>query len=78
MSRRCARVVRAAMELGIRHLTLFSFSSENWSRPIEEVDFLFGLFRRYIRRDVVELHSAGVRISVIGRRDRRAGRHPRR
>jgi undecaprenyl diphosphate synthase len=67
------RVVRASMELGIRHLTLFSFSSENWSRPVEEIDFLFSLFRRYIRRDVVELHSAGVRISVIGRRDRVPG-----
>jgi undecaprenyl diphosphate synthase len=60
--------VRAAIELGIGHLTLFSFSSENWSRPPEEVDFLFGLFRRYIRRDVAELHAAGVRITVIGRR----------
>ena len=63
------QTVKAAVELGIRHLTLFSFSSENWSRPAEEVDFLFGLFRRYIRRDVVELHSAGVRISVIGKRN---------
>jgi undecaprenyl diphosphate synthase len=64
------RVVRAAMDAGVRHLTLFSFSSENWTRPVEEIDFLFSLFRRYIRRDVVDLHSAGVRISIIGRRDR--------
>ena len=63
------QTVKAAIELGIRHLTLFSFSSENWSRPAEEVDFLFGLFRRYIRRDVAELHSAGVRITVIGKRE---------
>jgi undecaprenyl diphosphate synthase len=62
------QTVRAAVELGIGHLTLFSFSSENWSRPIEEVDFLFGLFRRYIRRDVAELSAAGVRITIIGRR----------
>src|SRR6476619_1322795 len=48
------QTVKAAIELGIHHLTLFSFSSENWSRPAEEIDFLFGLFRRYIRRDVVE------------------------
>ena len=61
--------VKAAIELGLRHLTLFSFSSENWSRPREEVDFLFGLFRRYIRRDVAELDAAGVKIIVIGRRD---------
>jgi undecaprenyl diphosphate synthase len=60
--------VRAAVELGVPYLTLFSFSSENWSRPREEVDFLFGLFRRYIRRDVAELHSAGIKINIIGRR----------
>jgi undecaprenyl diphosphate synthase len=60
--------VKGAIELGVRHLTLFSFSSENWTRPVEEVDFLFGLFRRYIRRDVAELHSAGVRITIIGKR----------
>ncbi|MEJ0096952.1 MAG: isoprenyl transferase [Bauldia sp.] len=60
--------VRAAIELGIGHLTLFSFSSENWTRPIEEVDFLFGLFRRYIGRDVADLHASGVRITIIGKR----------
>src|SRR5664279_6481548 len=49
------QTVKAAIALGIRHLTLFSFSSENWSRPAEEVDFLFGLFRHYIRRDVADL-----------------------
>ena len=62
------QTVRAAIDLGIRHLTLFSFSSENWSRPVEEVDFLFGLFRLYIRRDVGDLHAAGCRITVIGKR----------
>jgi len=63
------QTVRAASELGIAYLTLFSFSSENWSRPRTEVDFLLGLFRHYIRRDVAELHSNGVRVTVIGRRD---------
>jgi undecaprenyl diphosphate synthase len=63
------QTVRAAIVYGIKHLTLFSFSSENWSRPAEEIDFLFSLFRRYIRRDVAELHAAGVRITIIGRRD---------
>jgi undecaprenyl diphosphate synthase len=62
------QTVKAALELGIEHLTLFSFSSENWTRPVEEVDFLFGLFRRYIRRDVADLDAAGVRITVIGKR----------
>jgi undecaprenyl diphosphate synthase len=63
------RTVRAAIDLGIGHVTLFSFSSENWSRPPTEVDFLFSLFRLYIRRDVAELHAQGVRVTVIGRRD---------
>jgi undecaprenyl diphosphate synthase len=63
------QTVRAAYELGIGHLTLFSFSSENWSRPQTEVDFLFGLFRLYVRRDVAELHAQGVRITVIGKRE---------
>ncbi|MEX0852873.1 MAG: isoprenyl transferase [Bauldia sp.] len=62
------QTVRAALDLGIGYLTLFSFSSENWSRPREEVDFLFGLFRLYIRRDMAELDAQGVRITVIGER----------
>ncbi len=62
------RTVRAAIDLNIRYLTVYSFSSENWTRPRDEVDFLFGLFRLYIRRDVAELHSQGVRVSMIGSR----------
>ncbi len=64
------RTVRAAMELGIQYLTIFSFSSENWSRPASEIDDLMGLMRRFIRRDLAELHQNGVRIGVIGERDR--------
>jgi undecaprenyl diphosphate synthase len=63
------QTVKASIALGVKHLTLFSFSSENWTRPMDEVDFLFGLFRRYIRRDVADLHAAGVRVTVIGRRE---------
>ena len=55
------RTVRAAIELGIRYLTLYSFSSENWSRPADEIDDLMGLMKRFIRRDLAELHQAGVR-----------------
>ncbi len=58
--------VRAAGELGIRYLTLFSFSSENWKRPKDEVLDLMGLLRRFIRRDLAELHEQDVRIRVIG------------
>src|SRR5262245_22035622 len=64
------RTVTAARHLGINHLTLFSFSSENWSRPPDEVSFLFGLLRFFIRRDLAELHQEGVRVTVIGERDR--------
>ncbi len=62
------RTVQAAMELGITHLTLFSFSSENWSRPQQEIHDLFGLLRRFVRRDLAELHKNGVKIRVIGAR----------
>src|SRR6266849_1184961 len=63
------RVVRAASELGILYLTIFSFSSENWSRPATEIGDLFGLLRRFIRNDLATLHRDGVRVRVIGERD---------
>jgi undecaprenyl diphosphate synthase len=62
------RTVKAALELGITHLTLFSFSSENWSRPHTEIRDLFGLMRRFIRRDLADLHQNGVKIRVVGTR----------
>ena len=62
------RTVEAALELGIGYLTLFSFSSENWTRPKQEISDLFGLLRRFIRRDLADLHKNGVRIRVIGTR----------
>ncbi len=61
-------VVRAAIELGLRHLTLFSFSSENWSRPPSEIRDLMSLLRRFIRTDLADLHKHGVKIRVIGKR----------
>src|ERR1700755_1319213 len=63
------RVVRASSDLGIRYLTIFSFSSENWSRPATEIGDLFGLLRRFIRNDLATLHRDGVRVRVIGERD---------
>lgn len=63
------RTVKAAADLGIEYLTLYSFSSENWSRPPSEVDYLLNLLRRFIHNDVAELHGNGVRIVVIGERD---------
>src|SRR5213594_2615880 len=63
------RTVRAAGDLGIDILTIFSFSSENWSRPAAEIRDLMGLLRRFIRNDLVELHRNGVHVRVIGERD---------
>jgi undecaprenyl diphosphate synthase len=63
------RTVRAAADMGIGVLTLYSFSTENWSRPAAEVRFLLELLRRFIRTDVADLHQANVRIMVIGDRD---------
>lgn len=62
------RTVRAAIELKIPFLTLYSFSSENWSRPADEIDDLMGLMKRFIRQDLAELHQNNVRICVIGER----------
>src|SRR5215212_2547552 len=63
------RTVRAAGEMGIACLTIFSFSSENWQRPASEIRDLMGLLRRFIRNDLAELHGNNVRVRVIGERD---------
>src|SRR5215475_12622107 len=63
------RTVRAAGDLGIGILTIFSFSAENWSRPASEIRDLMGLLRRFIRNDLVELHQNGVHVRVIGERE---------
>ena len=64
--------VKAAAELGVRYLTLFGFSSENWKRPLAEIDDLMGLLRHYLRGEIAELHRNGVRLRVIGDRERLA------
>jgi undecaprenyl diphosphate synthase len=62
------RVVRGAGELGIPVLTLFAFSTENWTRPADEVNDLMGLLRHYLRNELEELHKNGARLRVIGNR----------
>jgi len=62
------RTIKAAIEIGIQYLTLYSFSTENWSRPESEITDLMGLMKRFIRRDLAELHQSGVRIRIIGER----------
>jgi undecaprenyl diphosphate synthase len=63
------RTVRAAIELGIAFLTIYSFSSENWRRPAQEVGDLFGLLRLFVRRDLADLHARGVRVRFIGSKE---------
>ncbi len=63
------RVVEAAGAMGVHTLTLFSFSTENWNRPAEEVGALFELMKRYVAADLKSLKNRGVRIRIIGRRD---------
>jgi undecaprenyl diphosphate synthase len=62
------RAVRAAGELGIKVFTIYSFSTENWTRPREEISDLMALTRRFVRNDLAELHANGVRVRVIGDR----------
>lgn len=64
------RVVEHAPSLGIRRLTLYAFSSDNWSRPRQEVEALFWLLRVYLRLESKKLREHGVRLEIIGRRDR--------
>ena len=61
--------LRDAAELGIEELTVYSFSTENWSRPAEEVDALMNMFSRRIAGETPELHREGVRMRFIGRRE---------
>lgn len=60
--------VRGCQELGIRCLTIYAFSSENWKRPAVEIDYLMGLLRVYIQSEIEELHSANVKLRFIGNR----------
>jgi undecaprenyl diphosphate synthase len=63
-------VVRAATDIKLEYLTLFAFSSENWKRPKPEVNAIMGLIRGYFRSDLEELHARGVRVRIIGSRER--------
>ncbi len=65
--------VRVAGDVGISYLTLFAFSSENWTRPETEVNDLMGLLKAFIRRDLAELHGENVRIRMIGSRENLRG-----
>ena len=62
------KAVRSAIELKIDYLTVYSFSTENWSRPVQEVSDLMGLLKRFIRNDLADLHRQNVRVQIIGER----------
>lgn len=64
------RTIEAAIGQGVRYLTLFAFSSENWHRPAEEVADLTFLMKHYLRSELNELHEQGVRLVIIGERER--------
>ena len=64
------KVLKAARETGVKVVTLYAFSSENWGRPQEEVDTLMNLFREYLKNDIRDLVKEGIRISFIGERER--------
>jgi undecaprenyl diphosphate synthase len=64
------RVIRESPSLGVRLLSLYAFSSDNWKRPLEEVGALMRLFATFLEREVDECVSNGVRLEFIGRRDR--------
>ncbi len=64
------RTIKAAKQLGVRYLTFYGFSLENWKRPATEIADLMSLLRIYLRQEVSELHREGVRIRFIGERER--------
>lgn len=63
------RMVELCIRYGVAHLTVFSFSSENWTRPKDEINFIFSLLRRFVASDLQRLIAHNVRVRIIGSRD---------
>jgi len=63
------RIVEDASEMGVKCLTLYSFSTENWSRPKAEIAALFSLLREYVEQDLQSLHERGVKIRILGSKE---------
>jgi undecaprenyl diphosphate synthase len=63
------RVVNECLKIGVKYLTLFAFSTENWNRPAEEVEFIFRLVEEFFKKKIDSMVSKGVRIKIIGRKD---------
>lgn len=62
-------LVETCINYGVEYLTVFSFSSENWTRPKDEINFIFGLLRRFVASDLEKLHRNNVRVRIIGSRE---------
>src|SRR3954464_2523505 len=62
-------MVESCINYGVEYLTVFSFSSENWTRPKDEISFIFGLLRRFVASDLEKLHRNNVRVKIIGSRE---------
>ncbi len=62
-------VARAASDMGVKYLTVYAFSTENWKRPEEEVSFLMGLLRQYLKESIKNAKKDNMRVRVLGRRD---------
>lgn len=67
-AKRVRGLVEACLARGVRHLTVFAFSTENWKRPQDEVSSLMGLFVRYLHKEASDMHRHGIRLKVIGDR----------
>ena len=65
-ARRVREIVEACSARGVRYLTLFAFSTENWQRPADEVSSLMGLLVHYLQKEISDMHSTGVRLKVVG------------
>lgn len=63
------RTVEAARDIGLKNMTVYSFSTENWRRPVSEVNALFGLLKAYVKRDLNRLAKEGVRVRILGTRE---------
>ena len=69
-AQRVRDIVKACAEMGIPHLSLFAFSTENWKRPPEEVTGLMGLFMTYLKKEIRDMNANGVRLKVLGDKQR--------
>lgn len=69
-AQRVRDIVKACAEIGVSHLSLFAFSTENWKRPPDEVSGLMGLFMTYLKKEIRDMNANGVRLKVLGDRQR--------